>query len=189
MSLRYLPLLLPASALAASPVYYDCFANDGSHYQSSERCQKGDSERKRYDQSPAAELQSIRLGSNQHSGLIRLAVGHGGHYFASCLVNGVPLRFMIDTGATTVALSASAALRLGLDLKSGEMQMVQTANGPSSVIGITLGSIELQGQKIQSVAAQILSKDLGNEDGLLGMSFLRHFEINSDGTTMTLRRK
>lgn len=177
-------LLFGAANAGDSAVYFDCIAADGSPYQAAEPCRRGE----RQQQRQAAEYPPLDLG-RPSNGLVRLNSGRGGHFFATCQVNGVALRFIVDTGATTVALSASAARRLKLDSQRGQRYSVQTANGSATVTGVTLDRIELQGQSISKVAAHILDKELGNEDGLLGMSFLRHFEINSDAVTMTLRRK
>src|SRR6267143_648828 len=58
-----------------------------------------------------------------------LAADSRGHFFAEASVNDVPMRFVVDTGASVVVLSAADASRLGVDWRKGQRRMLQTANG------------------------------------------------------------
>ena len=118
---------------------------------------------------------------------ITLAADGRGMFFAEGAVNGVPMRFVIDTGATYVSLSGHDATRLGLDFRSGRPMRMQTANG--TVIKylvkfdrVKLGDIELTG--VDGVVG-----DQEMPYALLGMSFLNRFEMQRDGTSMTLLRR
>jgi clan AA aspartic protease (TIGR02281 family) len=94
-------------------------------------------------------------------------------------INGVEGVFVVDTGASFVAVSPSFANRARLNPENGELAKVQTANGVIDADLITIGSIQLGGLTAKYVPAVVLSKDVGNGvDGLLGMSFLARFDLN-----------
>jgi aspartyl protease family protein len=110
-----------------------------------------------------------------------------GMFYAEGGINGLPVRFMVDTGATYVGMSAAEATRLGLDFRKGRPVMMQTANGRVmnylvKLDRVRLGSIELNG--VDGV--------VGEQDMpfiLLGMSFLNRLEMLRDGASMTLTRR
>ena len=118
---------------------------------------------------------------------VTLAADGRGMFYAEGAINGLPVRFMVDTGATYVGMSASDALRLGLDFRKGTPVMMQTANGRVmnylvKLDRVRLGSIELNG--VDGV--------VGEQDMpfiLLGMSFLNRLEMLRDGASMTLTRR
>lgn len=113
--------------------------------------------------------QSIAAGSGQ----IIVPRGPNGHYHLTAIVNGTPLRFVVDTGATDVVLSTSDAERVGIDLDtlvySGR---ARTANGEVRIapvrIDITLGDTQARGLR-----ASVNEGDLFQS--LLGMSYLSRF--------------
>ena len=110
-----------------------------------------------------------------------------GHFFAEGSVNGVALRFLVDTGASMVMLPADDARRLGIDYLAAPKTRVQTAAGPISAYLITLdrmrvGAIELNG--IDGIVV-----DQGGQMPLLGMSFLNRVEMRRNGDSMTLVRR
>jgi len=120
--------------------------------------------------------------------MVVLAADPRGHFFAEGRINGVAMRFIIDTGASTVVLSAEQAARAGIDWSRGRSAMMQTASGPT--IGhlvrldrFTVGAIELT-----NVEGVVLEQGPG-AIGLLGMSFLNRVEMKRDGDTMTLTRR
>jgi aspartyl protease family protein len=84
--------------------------------------------------------------------------------------------FIVDTGATLVALSRALADKLGIDTRDAPRLLAQTANGPSTALAVTLDKIELQGVKAARVPAAIVD-GLGRVEGLLGMSFLSRFDL------------
>jgi aspartyl protease family protein len=118
---------------------------------------------------------------------VTLAADGRGMFYAEGAINGLPVRFMVDTGATYVGMSAAEALRLGLDFRKGRPVMMQTANGRVmnylvKLDRVRLGSIELNG--VDGV--------VGEQDMpfiLLGMSFLNRLEMLRDGASMTLTRR
>lgn len=118
------------------------------------------------------------LLSTGHNSVVFNA-GPNGHYLVDALVNGRPVRFLVDTGATVVALSASDAERVGLDVRTLDFSgVVQTANGTTRVAGVTLDDIRIGEIEMRDVKAAVIEKPMGIS--LLGMSFLRRlpgFEV------------
>jgi aspartyl protease family protein len=121
------------------------------------------------------------ISGNQEVVLIR---NNTGHYVTSGKINGKPVVFLLDTGATNVSIPKLVAEKL--KLKSGISVMVQTANGTISVKTTRLASVSVGNIEIQNVIANINPHTQGNEI-LLGMSFLRHLELVQLGDTLTLR--
>jgi aspartyl protease family protein len=95
-----------------------------------------------------------------------------GQYAAGVLINGVPVRMLIDTGATEVCVSASIAAQLGLSPSGGRKRLIQTANGQSTASPTILRSLSLGGLYMNDVEALVLAPEAG-EINLLGESFLK----------------
>jgi len=111
-----------------------------------------------------------------------------GHFSAPARVNGVPVTFLLDTGASTVALPRSVATRAGVRLDTAQRVMIQTANGPTPAHRTLLNSIQLGGITLHMVEAVVL------EDGrlpvpLLGMSFLGRIDLRQEGDRLTLLQR
>lgn len=105
-----------------------------------------------------------------------------GHFWADADVGDQKVRFLVDTGATAVALTPEDAQRLGLkpaDLKYGHS--VTTAGGSAKAAAVTLASISINGARIENVQALVVSDGL--DVSLLGMSYLgrlTRFEATRD---------
>lgn len=117
----------------------------------------------------------------------RLAADPRGHFFAEGQVDGGSVRFLIDTGATVVALPASDANRLGIDYRKGRRGVMQTASGQALAYQVKLDQVTLGGITLQNVDAVVIEGGLGI--ALLGMSFLNRVEMRRDGQTMVLTRR
>lgn len=115
---------------------------------------------------------------------VRLLRNRSGHYVAEGKINGHPVVFLVDTGATDVALPQALAERLGV--QPGPSAWSQTANGWVRTHSTRLASVELGGIKMHNVRASILPK-MDSNQVLLGMSFLRHLELEQSGDTLVLR--
>jgi aspartyl protease family protein len=107
-----------------------------------------------------------------------------GHYVADGTINGRPVEFLVDTGATQVALPLDLARGLGLPLRPGGIG--RTANGDVEVWSTRLDSVSLGGLAAEHVPATVLPGLKGGEV-LLGMSYLKRFELIQRGNTLTLR--
>jgi aspartyl protease family protein len=107
-----------------------------------------------------------------------------GHYLANGEINGESVEFLVDTGATLIAMPLSVARRLGL--KPGAKSMSKTAAGLVPTYLVTLDSVSLGAIERRQIAASVIP-DMPGDSVLLGMSFLRDLELVQRGTTMTLR--
>ena len=101
-----------------------------------------------------------------------LYMGQNGHYQAEATVNGVTVPMMVDTGATTIALSFEDAERIGLNPDGMDFAYtVMTANGPARSAYVTLPEIEVAGIKRTNIRAGVAERGKLGES-LLGMNFL-----------------
>jgi aspartyl protease family protein len=110
-----------------------------------------------------------------------------GHFVVDGQINGGSVRFMVDTGATTVALSASDASRLGIDYRKGETSYLRTANGVTSAYKVKLDTVRVGDITLNNIDAVVLEVEL--PVALLGMSFLNRMEMKRDGQIMVLTKK
>lgn len=108
-----------------------------------------------------------------------------GHYVAVGAINGQPVEFLLDTGATTIAIPARVAH--ALRLPRGRSFRTRTANGITESYETRLGSVSIGDITLYDVEAGI-TPGLDSEQILLGMSFLRHIEFSQRGNTLTLRQ-
>ena len=103
---------------------------------------------------------------------LTISKGVGGHYLITGLVNGNTVPFMVDTGATTIAMNSIQARRLGIDFKSkGTPVRVSTASGTEKAWLVYLNSVKLGSIEVLGVDAMVLDGEFPR-DVLLGMSFL-----------------
>jgi len=94
-----------------------------------------------------------------------------GHYWADGEVDGAPVRFLVDTGATAVALTPKDAQRLGIDLSRLRYgSSVVTAGGRTRAAPVKLASVTVAGAKLRDVDALVIENGL--DASLLGMSYL-----------------
>lgn len=109
-----------------------------------------------------------------------------GHFHAEAEVNGGRVAFMVDTGATTVALSWTDARAIGIDPASLSFsQTVMTAGGPVKSAPVRIGRIAIGPIERRGVAAAVMPE--GIEGSLLGLSFLdtlKSYEISGDRLTL-----
>jgi aspartyl protease family protein len=107
-----------------------------------------------------------------------------GHYVASGSINGEPVTFMLDTGATSVALPLPLARALGLRMRPGGFS--ETANGLVRTWSTRLDSVSLGGLTARDVRAVVLPNMPGGQV-LLGMNYLKRFELIQRGDRLTMR--
>lgn len=121
------------------------------------------------------------------NGAVELRQAEDGHFYADALVNGVSLRFLIDTGASDIVLSAEDARRAGLDPSGLTYSgLAETANGTVSTAPVRLDSLALGPWEDRDVPASVNGGDLAGS--LLGMSYLSRFDMAISGNTLNLRR-
>jgi len=116
-----------------------------------------------------------------------LAADGRGHFVAEGFINGKPLRLVVDTGATVVALPASDAVRLGIDYRKGRPGSTRTAGGVVPVYRVTFDTVKVGGIELQAVEGLVIEQGL--DIALLGMSFLNRVEMRNEGQTMILVRR
>jgi aspartyl protease family protein len=112
-----------------------------------------------------------------------------GHFFTVAVVNGVSIRFLIDTGATLVTVSSADARRAGVNYLAGERVIMQTANGTAPAYRVKLDSVRLGEIVLNNVDGMVVEGNALGGVGLLGMSFLNRTEMKRESDTMTLTRR
>lgn len=112
-----------------------------------------------------------------------------GHFLVSGMINGAAsVRFLVDTGATLVSLSADDAKRAGIDYLSGQRALTQTASGVAPIYRIKLDTIKIGDIVLYNVDAAVHTG--GHLPiALLGMSFLNRMEMRRDAGLLTLTRR
>lgn len=107
-----------------------------------------------------------------------------GHYLVTGQINGQSVEFLLDTGATLVAIPEHIAN--SLHLKKGREFQSQTANGLSLSYATTIDKLALGDLVMTNVPASI-STGMKFDEILLGMSFLKHLHLTQQGKTLTIR--
>ena len=118
---------------------------------------------------------------------IVLVAGPGGHFITGGAINGQMVSFLVDTGATTIALSQAEAVRIGLDLRNGRRGLSSTANGVVPVIGVTLNTVRVGEVEVANVPAAVIPAPMPHV--LLGNSFLTRFNMRRENDVMRLERR
>ncbi len=121
------------------------------------------------------------------SGDIRIPRAKDGHFYLTVQVNGTPIDFMADTGATNMVLTAQDARRIGIDPQAlvylGE---ARTANGSVATAHVTLPEVQLGPFEDRQVSAWVNGGEM--DISLLGMDYLGRYRIEIDGGEMILKR-
>ena len=132
-------------------------------------------------QTANAERQDTSFDNNVRNELA-LPRGPGGHYFLTAQVNGVDMTFLVDTGATDVALGAEHAEKLRLQLQDKDYtKRYRTANGIVRGAPVALRQVQAGRLRLRDVEASVLDGPL--DMPLLGMSFLNRlkgYEVRGD---------
>ncbi len=127
--------------------------------------------------------ETVSTRDRNGAAMVVLEQDRNGHYEAQGTINGQPVSFLVDTGATDVSMPESAARALGLEF--GPRVTVMTAAGPSEAWVTRLDEVTVGGIRRANVRATITS---GNFDGiLLGMSFLKHYSLQQQDGRLVIR--
>lgn len=116
---------------------------------------------------------------------VRLERNRQGHYLSGGSINGLQVQFLLDTGATNVAIPLSVARAAKLVV--GAQGRAFTANGATEVYDTHIEELSLGNITLRDVDASIIP-NMNGETILLGMSALREIEFFQRGSTMTLRQ-
>jgi aspartyl protease family protein len=116
----------------------------------------------------------------------RLTAGPGGHFRATALVNGQPVGVIVDTGATTIALTIADARRIGIPVNAAAFTEVgMGAGGPVRGQHVMIDSVAVDGREVRALPGVVLE---GLEESLLGQSYLSQIgEVSMSGGAMILR--
>ena len=118
---------------------------------------------------------------------IVLVAGSGGHFLTAGQINGKAVQFIVDTGATSVAMGAQDAERTGLNFKTGQPVMISTANGIVQGYRIKLDSVRVGDVEVFGVDAVVSPQPMPYM--LLGNSFLTRFQMLRENDQMTLTKR
>ena len=108
-----------------------------------------------------------------------------GHYIANGTINGHPVTFLLDTGATDVSIPA--AMAAALELERGIAMTAHPANGTAQVFDTRLDELSIGNIRLHAVSASINPGFTGDEI-LLGMSALKQLEFTQQGRELILRQ-
>ena len=140
--------------------------------------------------------QRLHIGEGAYSALsvqseratVVLASDRNGHFVSSGSINGASVRFLVDTGATMVAMNVDEARRAGVNYLAGERGYSQTANGVTPIYRVKLAQVTLGDITLRDIDGVV------HENGalpvvLLGMSFLGKLEMRREGDSLTLTKR
>ncbi|WP_066255463.1 retropepsin-like aspartic protease family protein [Hydrogenophaga flava] len=118
---------------------------------------------------------------------IVLTADSSGHFLPDGQINGKSVKFMVDTGATTVALGAAEAQRINLKYDHGRRIQMSTANGLSTGYLIRLASVRVGDVVAYDVDAVVSPQPMPFV--LLGNSFLNRFQMQKNNDQLTLEKR
>ena len=149
-----------------------------------------DGERRRYLLgSTVRSSGNSQNSTNTDTQIIRVYRGIDNFFKTVGSINGYPINFLVDTGASVIAINSSDAKRLGINYRlDGKQTKITTASGVEDAFGVNLDRVSIAGVTIHNVRGVVLEGTLPATP-LLGMSYLSRFDIKNDGQVMTLIRK
>ncbi len=118
---------------------------------------------------------------------IILTADSKGHFVTTGQMNGATTTFLVDTGATTIAMSTAEAKRLGISYVNARRGVSNTANGQVMYYSIRLDTVKIGDVTLHQVDAAVIDGG-GMDVTLLGMSFLNRLEMQRAGSTLTLTK-
>lgn len=124
-------------------------------------------------------------GTQNADGSITFTRAEGEHFLVEALVNGIPVQFMVDTGATRIALTLQDAKRLGFDVENlSYNQLTRTANGETFAASVYLTEFKVGTIVMQDLGASVNQNLSGHS--LLGMNFLKKLKgFKIEGNRLT----
>jgi len=136
------------------------------------------------------ELTRAHSGGYQERKVIRkqIDINARGQYMTPGSINGRSVRFLVDTGATSVAMNSEMARTLGIDFASGLVGQSNTAGGLVKSYRVTLDRVKVGEIEVRNVRAAVL-EGVYPTYVLLGMTFLSEVEMNENSGLMTLTKK
>lgn len=120
--------------------------------------------------------------------VVKLTADSSGHFSTLGSINGYTVRFLVDTGATTIALSTSEAKRMDIDYQKGERSVSSTANGLVPVYKVMLRNVKIGDISLNMVEGTVI-EGAGLPVALLGMTFLSRVEMHRENSVLTLTKQ
>lgn len=126
--------------------------------------------------------------ANAAASSVILYANREGHFLSDCQINGATLKFLVDTGATTVALNSGDAKFANIDYKRGEPIQIGTANGVVTAYRVTIASLKIGAVTLNQVEGSVLE---GGSPSvvLMGMSALNRLDMKRQDIALTLTKK
>lgn len=120
---------------------------------------------------------------------LKLAPGENGHYFVDGLVNGNAVPFMVDTGASVVAINKHVARKIGLLYRTdGREGRIETASGLVRAYYLKFATVKIRSLELRDVDGVVVDGDFPTV-ALLGQSFLNRFDMRREGVLLELKEK
>jgi aspartyl protease family protein len=126
-------------------------------------------------------------GGDNANSTLTIAADTAGQFWTMGQINGKTVRFLVDTGATSIALPASAAKGMGIDYMKGQRGFSATAGGVVPAFRVSLDAVTIGAITLYRIEATVIESGL--DVALLGMSFLNRLEMKRDGAQMTLTKR
>ncbi len=126
-------------------------------------------------------------GSGNAGSRVVLSAGSGGHFFGVAQINGVSVRFVVDTGASNVVMGVAQAEQLGINYRAGQRVSVNTANGVALAYQAALDSVRVGEVEVFHVDATVVPASVPIV--LLGNSFLGRFQMRQENDLLVLEKR
>jgi aspartyl protease family protein len=128
---------------------------------------------------------SIKGGPAPEGGKKLVMAAENGHFFASVSVNGLPLRGVVDTGATVLTLSSAHARSAGIDLSRASTGTAVTAQGTVQTRQTTINTLRLGDIVLHNIDAMVIDGNFPPIP-LIGMNVLQRFTMQREADRLTL---
>lgn len=133
------------------------------------------------------------IGANFARGVepkeLRLAPESDGHYYVDGTIDGTAIRFVVDTGASSVAISSADAKRVGVLYRvDGQPMTVETAAGPSAAYRVKFHTVKIRTIALTEVEGIVIDGPYPST-ALLGQSFLNRLDMSRTGAILELRER
>lgn len=140
-----------------------------------------------YGMWPELKRSLLPRAAIERNGAVELRAASDGHFYVDTLINGQPVTFLIDTGASNIVLSTADARKVGFNpAKLSYTDQAATANGLVGIAPVRLNSLVLGPHEDRDLNASVNAGDI--DMSLLGMSYLRRYQLTFSGNTLSLKR-
>jgi aspartyl protease family protein len=133
----------------------------------------------------SSNTRTSKAGSNKP---VYLYADSRGHFFGNLTINGASLKYLVDSGATTVVMSSEGAKAASIDYKSGNKTKAATANGVVDAYSVSLNKLKIGSIVLYNVQASVI-EGASPPFVLLGMSVQNRLKMTRENSTLTLIKK